>query len=206
MTNERILRHPNGGASKFGTEVHVSADSFCDQRTEIGGNSSIFQSTLKDAIITSSHIFDSAAEMVWLSKSVCSKSSLQGVFTSESILDRVIASCRDSGGIIILKDVVAETCELYGAWKLEGNARIPTGVWHRAPRFKRITGENGVDIGLTESTDGYALMACWRKPIKTWLHAGPRLGRLHRWSESQIIEAKDFFTQLLDCPQEGVSI
>jgi hypothetical protein len=204
MTNERILRHPNGGAAKIGTEVHVSPDSFCDQASEIGGNSSIFQSTLKDAIICNSQLYDTAAETVWLNSSVCSKSSLQGIFAHESILDRVVASNDGSGGILYLKDVVAETCELHGTWRLEGNARIPTGIWYRPPRYKRITGENGVDIGLTESTEGYALMACWRKPITQWIKAGPRLGRLHGWTSEQIMAAKEFYEELGDVKIEGV--
>lgn len=203
---DRILRHPNGGALKIGLEVHVSLDSFCDRTTEISGDSAILQCTLKDAIVTNSKIFDCAAETVWLDNSICSRSSLQGIFATECILDRVIASNHGSGGIIYLKDVVAETCELHGAWKLEGNARIPTGIWHRPPRFCRITGENGVDVGLTESTEGHALMACWRKPITTWLKAGPRLGRKHGWTAEQIRAAKEFYEELADVRMEGVHV
>lgn len=103
-----------------------------------------------------------------------------------------------------LIDVIAENCELYGEWRLEGIARIPTGCWYRPPRFLHITGENGVSVGLTESTDNHALMACWRKPISKWLAFGPRLGVKHGWEASQIQAAKDFFTMLLDVPLEGV--
>lgn len=204
--NDRVMRHANGGALKFGTEVHVSPDSYCDRATELGGDCAILQCTLKNSIITDSKVFDCAGESVWLSRSVCSKSSLQGVFAHECILDRVIASNEGSEGILTLKDVVAENCELHGSWKLEGIARIPTGCWFRPPRFLHITGDNNVSVGLTESTDGYALMACWRKPITSWLRAGPRLGRLHGWSSEQIRAAKEFYESLADCPVEGVRI
>lgn len=200
----RTLRHPNGGALKIGTEVHVSPDSFCDQASEIGGTSSIFQSTLKDAVITSSKLFDCAAESVWLSRSDCSRSALQGIYAADSILDRVVASNHGAGGILFLRDVVAETCELHGSWRLEGTARIPTGCWYRPPRWLRITGENGIDVSLTESTNGHALMACWRKPITQWIHAGPRLGRLHGWTGEQIRAAKEFYEEIGDVKLEGV--
>lgn len=201
---DRVLRHPNGGALKFGLEVHVSPDSYCDSQSQLSGVSSIFQSNLRGALIVGSKVFESSLDTVWLNRSDCAKSSLQGVFARECILDRVVASNDGAVGILTLKDVVAENCELHGSWTLEGNARIPTGCWFRAPRYLRITGENGVDVGITESTDGYALMACWRKPITSWLKAGPRLGRLHGWSSEQIRAAKEFYESLGDIPMEGV--
>lgn len=203
MSAERILRHPNGGARKIGTEVHVSPDSFCDHTTEIGGDSAILQCTLKDSVVINSKLFDTAAETVWLNGSICSRSSLQGVFASECILDRVVASNHGSG-VLLLRNVVAETCELHGSWRLEGNARIPEGVWHRAPRFARITGENGVDFGLTESLPGYGMLGCWKKPLTELLKAGPRLGRKHGWTEEQIHQARLFYEELADIKMEGV--
>lgn len=204
IASERILRHPNGGALKIGTEVHVSPDSFCDSHTEIGGNSSIFQSTLKEAVIYGSKLFDTAGENVWLTDSDCSRSSLQGVFAHGCILDRVTASNHESGGLITLKDVVAETCELHGNWRLEGNARIHEGIWHRAPRFCRITGDNQVDFGLTECRPGFAMLGCWCKPLEELLKCGPRLGRKHGWTREQIRTAKEFYEELLDVKVEGV--
>lgn len=204
MTAERILRHPNGGALKFGVEVHVSPDSYCDRATELGGDCAILQCTLKNSIITDSKLFDCAGENVWLSRSVCSKSSLQGVFAHECILDRVIASNEGAEDILTLKDVVAENCELHGSWKLEGNARIHEGVWHRKPRYLRITGDNQVDFGLTECKPGYAMLGCWCKPLKELLTAGPRLGRKHGWTAEQIRAAKEFYESLADVKMEGV--
>lgn len=203
MTNERILRHPNGGAAKIGLEVHVSADSFCSEASKLYGDTAVLTSTLLDVEVWDSKIFNSTLEFARVSRSVIAESLLNGFSGEECILHRVEVNT-ELGSQIRLKEVVAETCALYGNWALEGNARIPTGIWHRAPRFKRITGENGVDVGLTESTGGYALMACWRKHISKWLEFGPRLGRRHRWTEQQIREAYDFFTELLDVPMEGV--
>lgn len=202
---DRALRHPNGGALKIGTEVHVSPDSFCDAESRIDKESEIFSSTIARSRICNGKVFNSRVQgsMVWhstIAESTCSALDLRG-----AILHRVTAaSAVLSGTLLTLIDVVAENCEIYGNWSLEGNARIPTGIWHRAPRYRRITGENGVDIGLTESTEGYALMACWRKPITKWIHAGPRLGRLHGWTGEQIRAAKEFYEEIGDIPLEGV--
>jgi hypothetical protein len=57
-----------------------------------------------------------------------------------------------------------------------------------------------VQVGLAESLNGYAFMACYHKPLQKWLKYGPRLGQKHHWQPSQIQEAKDFFTMLLDTP------
>jgi hypothetical protein len=201
MTNERTLRHPNGGALKIGVEVHVSADSFCDEDTKIFGTSAVIKSTVRASTIANVQVFSSQVSVCHATGSVITESRLDRLFAADCVLDRVLV-CGAPETKIELIDVVAENCELHGTWRLEGNARIPTGTWYRPPRYLRITGDNGVDIGLTESTDGHALMACWRKPITTWLKAGPRLGIKHGWSSEQIEAAKQFYESLLDCPME----
>ena len=201
---DQILRHVNGGATKIGTEVHVSADSFADINSALGGSTNVFNSSVIHSHLNCCNVFDSV--LVWANgkMSVYSKSSLQNVILNSSVVDRVKILGSDPFKPLRLWDVVAENCELYGNWTLEGNARIPTGIWHRAPRYKRITGDNGVSVGLTESTEGYALMACWRKPITKWLKYGPRLGTKHRWTAQQIEDARLFFQELLDVRIEGV--
>lgn len=204
---DQIRRHVNGGAQKVGSEVHVSADSFCSYVSVLRGRTSIFKSELLDAKLTDCQSFESVLEFVAAKDSVFSGSRAVGLYAEGVTLDRVKVEITAPGEIctpITLVDVIAENCELYGNWTLDGNARIPTGIWHRAPRFKRITGENNVDVGLTESTDGYALMACWRKPITKWLAYGPRLGIKHGWTSQQIEDARLFFQELLDVPIEGV--
>lgn len=201
MINERILRHPNGGALKIGTEVHVSQDSFCNYVSEIRGHSSVLTSTLLDVKLSNSVVFQSTVEFSCIAESTIAESLIDGLSAEGCILHRVEMKTPLTGQIR-LKDVVAETCCLHGSWTLEGIARIPTGEWHRPPRFCHITGDNGVSVGLTESTDGHALMACWRKPIRKWIAFGPRLGRKHNWTEIQINAAKLFFEELLDVPLE----
>lgn len=210
---DRTMRHPNGGALKIGTEVHVSADSFCDEKTVISGRSSVFHSTiLYGRDIESCQVFNSDLRYILARGSVFAESTCEGLRADDAILYRVKTEMSVQGQCepMRLIGVVAENCELYGNWTLEGNARIPCGIWHRAPRFLRITGpaENGIqiDVGLTESTDNHALMACWRKPITQWLKAGPRLGRLHGWTAAQIQAAKEFYEELADVRMEGVRV
>ena len=147
----------------------------------ISGETNIFHSTVIESTIVNSQI---------------AESSVVGATIRNSVLYKVKVE-----GRVILGDVVAETCQLLGDWKLEGIAHIPTGIWHRAPRFQLITGENGVEVGLTESTDGQAMMACWRKPIVSWLKAGPRLGKKHGWTGEQVETARRFYQELLDDPR-----
>jgi hypothetical protein len=196
---EQVIRHPNGGAQKIGLEVHVSGDSFCNRVSNISGCSTILHSTVTDSRVDGSQVFSSTVRACSIGDSVASESVLALVLARDCTLDRVQASGYRDGGLF-LKDVVAENCELYGNWTLEGNFRIHEGVWRRAPRAVRITGDNGVDVGITECKPGFAMMACWCKPISTWLHAGPRLGRLHKWSEEQINTARLFYEELADCP------
>ncbi len=201
---DQIRRHVNGGAQKVGSEVHVSADSFADAYCALAGNTNVFNSSLIHSHLQFCQVFNSRLVFANGRGSVYSASSLQNALLKESVVDRVKILGSDYSTPLRLKDVVAENCELYGNWTLEGNARIPTGIWHRAPRYRHIIGENGVSVGLTESTAGHALMACWRKPITKWLKFGPRLGTKHGWSSQQIEDARLFFQELLDVPIEGV--
>lgn len=203
MTTDHMIRHPNGGAAKFGLEVHVSPDSYCDAETKIFGTSAVIKSSLRVSTLANVHVFNSYVSVSHAIGSVIAESHVDRLLAIDCVLDRVLVNGAPETKIELI-DVVAETCELHGTWRLQGNARIPTGVWFRPPRYLRIIGENGVDVGLTESTDGYALMACWRKPITSWLKAGPRLGRLHGWSTEQIRAAKEFYEELADIRMEGV--
>lgn len=185
-----IAIHSNGGARVIGTHCHVSHDSFCDVSSIISEAAKVFHSSVIGSRILGSTVLGSQ---------------LTGVDAVDCILDGVSAKGP------FLREVVAESCELYGLWQLEGIARISCGVWHRAPRFIKIAGESripGHDIraGITESTDGHALIACMRKPLSQWLGTGPnnspgrRLGRMLGWTDEQTMLAYRTFEEWRDCP------
>lgn len=198
MDTERIIRHPNGGAAKIGLGVHVSQDSYCDGRSTLRGDTSVFSSTLMGALINDCYVFNSTMDRSLGINTTIAESSCLRLHAKNATLHRVDVIADE--GAIVLIDVIAENCKLWGSWLLQGNARICEGSWRRAPRFKRITGENGVDFGLTEALPGYAMLGCWKKPLKTLLHAGPALGRKKGWTEQQIKTAKEFYEELADCP------
>lgn len=204
MTNERTLRHPNGGALKIGTEVHVSADSFCDERSEISGCSGVFSSSVSNCLVSNSTVFNSAMQSTVARSSTIADSACAGLLVFGAVLHKVTAAsvALIEGPPLTLFGVVAENCELYGNWELKGNARIHEGVWHRKPRFLRITGDNQVDFGITECRPGFAMLGCWCKPIRELLHAGPRLGNRHGWTGEQIEAARRFYQELQDVPME----
>lgn len=192
---DQVRLHLNGGAQKHGTDVHVSADSFCDRNSVIRGKSVILHATLEATHVADSHFFGGGSRLSSVIASTLAESVLLKAAINGCVLDKVVAV-----GGVDLTDVVAENCTLYGKWSLDGNARITCGEWYRAPRYFRITGDNGVDVGLTESTDGHGMMACWRKPLTSWVKAGHRLAKKHNWTEVQAKQAVDFFQMLLDEP------
>lgn len=184
IKSPHVAYHRNGGARVIGEECHVSHDSFCDPYSTVMHTTKVFHSSLIRSSATTSLIVGST---------------LEGAALIDSIVDGATIHR------VELISVVVENCELQGPWFLTGIARIPCGIWHRAPRFIEIVGESAVPdheirAGITESTDGHALIACMRKPITEWLKAGPRLGRMLGWRSDQVREAADFFTMLLDCP------
>lgn len=170
--------HPNGGAQVLSEETHISHDSFCDKNSQISGF--VYNST-----IINSHIVDSQIAQAEIVNSI--------------LVDCVVTSLHGQRPSVVgvkLSDVVVEgDSQLIGPWELHGIARIPTGVWHRPPKFIRITG-NGIGTTVTESTNGYALIACLRKPVETWLKAGPRYGRYLGWTDDQVDQARQFLKSL----------
>lgn len=172
--------HRNGGARVIGYEPYITKDSYCDEHSQIQGESHIFASTL-----ISSSVIDSSI----------SESSVIGGRIDDSVLYKVKVE-----GQIELTNVVAETCQLFGNWKLDAPIHIHEGVWYQPPRFELITGENGVMTGIAECRPGHAMLACWCKPISELIHAGPRLGVRRGWTTEQINKAKLFYEMLADCP------
>ena len=200
--SDYISWHRNGGATIIGTESHVSHDSYCDQKAKIF-DSIVHNST----IIGESRLDHSQITRATIDHVIAEKSFIADASVSNSYLhDTVVASLKGQTPLVrgvVLRGVVVEgNAVLQGPWRLEGAARIPTGTWTRPPRFIEIRGEN-LFVGVTESTDGYALIACRRKPIKQWFRAGPRLGRILGWSTGEVKQVRLFFEMLLDCPMEA---
>lgn len=185
----RKFRHVNGGGlvvcyeDQHVRQGHVSSDSYVCPGSIVKGDSTVLSSSL---IKTTVH------ESV-LGQTVSTSSVIANCLLHETVVKNVL-----------LRNVVVGNADLIGPWMLEGIARIPEGVWTRPPRFQLISGDNGVEVGLTEGItkngQKHALMACWNKPVRQWLHAGPRLGRLHGWTAEQVETARVFFQSLLDDP------
>ena len=186
------MNHRNGGAHLKG-DSHVSHNSYCDAHSVID-RSIVHSSTVCNSLVIDSQVSQSTIIDTKIEKSFIAEAGLNNCLLEDCIVTSFDG--KPQLQMVRLVGVIVEgDTKLIGPWELEGNARIPCGEWKRAPRFCRITG-NGVDIGLTESTNGYAMMACWRHPIDKWLKAGPRLGRHYRWTEDQIQKAYEFYESL----------
>lgn len=88
------------------------------------------------------------------------------------------------GGVRIYGDAV-----LIGPMRLDGDRRILTGVWHRAPLY--------VHLGfafLTESAPGHALVDCKLNSFASWFRMGERFARRHYgWTPEQVAEVRAVF-------------
>ena len=193
------MNHRNGGAHLKG-DSHVSHNSYCDSSSVID-RSIVHSSTVCNSLVIESQVSQSTIIDTKIEKSFIAEAALNNCLLEDCIITSF--NGKPQLQMVKLTGVIVEgDTKLIGPWELEGNARIPCGEWRRAPRFCRITGENGVDVGLTESDAGFGMLACWRKPLTELLHAGPRLGRKYKWSQEQIESARRFYQMLLDEPME----
>jgi hypothetical protein len=172
--------HPKGRGTIHGLDAFVSHDSRLDFTSSVRGQSHVFDSVIAEG----SNILNSQLSNCALWESL--------------IVDSIL--CSTVAIDVQLDSVVVEDCKLNGPWHLDAPIHMRDGIWNRPPRYHIIKGENGVQVGLAESLNGFAFMACYHKPLQKWLKYGPRLGQKHGWENSQIQEARDFFTMLLDTP------
>jgi len=119
----------------------------------------------------------------------------QSVITASVLRDCIIR--HSALHRVSLSGVVVDGAKLQGPWELHGLARIHGGLWARPPKFLQITGENGLDVGLTEChKPGYAHISSRCHKISEWLKFGPRLGRRLGWTPEQVASAYQFIEHL----------
>ena len=189
--------HRNGRGSLIGTDIHCSHDSYVDAASTISGRSVIVGSTIVNSTVIDSVILGAAIANSVISE--CIITPLHGKSPSVDLVE-------------ITRAIIEGNTQLIGPWKLSADqveARIPCGVWYRPPLYREVVGESAIEgyqvkVGITESTDDHALIACMRKPISQWLGRSPdrspgrRLGRILGWTDNQTLEVYRFFEYLRD--------
>jgi hypothetical protein len=209
-------RHRKGGGKIYGTDADASPDSYLDLKTAIEGNSHVVGSVLVGTQAFDLFAVNSRFDGSVLAASRVVNSTLLDCRVKDSeivqawVNDSQLSSCivrpiqseRPTINTVALRNVLVEgDSDLRGPWTLDGLARIHRGVWEQAPRFMEVKGENGVHVGVTECTEGYAHIACRCKPVKAWLEAGPRLGRILGWTGEQIKQVCRTFELWRDVPR-----
>ena len=192
---EHYATHRNGHGKLLGTQIHTSHDSYIDATSVVAGKTIVVGSTIVNSTITNSVIFGA---------------SIADSVVNECIITPLYGKSPLVAQVEITKAVIEGDTTLIGFWTLiadQVEARIPCGVWYKPPQYLEIVGESAVPgfpvkVGITESTEGHALIACMRKPLNQWLgkdenHSpGRRLGRAKGWTDSQTLEVYRFFESL----------
>jgi hypothetical protein len=102
-------------------------------------------------------------------------------------------------GARISGDVVLEgEAGIFGA-TLSGKMRIGFGGWTRAPRHFEFNNEIA-EIGVTESTDGFAYIGCKRKLMTSWIRKRNLFLTAGGWSQEMGERLQRTFEEWLDVP------
>ncbi len=167
-------RHSNGSGKIYGEEkCFVSRDSLVDRASEIHGASSVTLSRVWRSVVTNSTIHYAY---------------LNGVILTGGVVD----------GQRTDRYTVDDSVRLIGPWSLTGPFYVRSGLWRRAPRHKTLSHESGIHVGLTESTNGNAFIACEEKPVTEWLKKGVRIGLHLGWPHDLAMDAYYWMQELAE--------
>jgi len=190
-------RHRNGGGKIYGDVADVSRDTFLDRTAAVTGNSSVAASQ----IYQHSHVEDAS-----FFEAITYNSYVQGSFIYKSrladcaVIDSTIRSHYGKWPVLHgtrLRGVHVEG-DWLGSWALDGPYYIRSGVWTRPPRHLTLSDESGIYVGLTESTEGRAFIACNERPVSEWLKSGIRIGLHLKWPRELCEQAYRFMEELAD--------
>lgn len=147
-------------------------------------------------------VFVSSDSYVDRESAVCGDSHISSSRISKSlIIDSTIhrGTLQD---VKLNRVVVDGTVSLVGPWELSGPAYIRSGVWRRSPKHLILAHESGIHVGLTESTNGRAFIACNERSVEDWLKFGIRIGLHLKWPRELCEQAYRFMEELYESRRE----
>lgn len=201
---QAYLRHPRGRGRIFGdAEVHRSAylsedstaanecqlrDCVVKDSSTVGERARIFGGNIIRSMISADVVIAGdpfITESVIRGKSISGKPDLYRVifYGGAEIAGTPIISGIGRHGILINEHaLVYGDAVLEGNFTINGNMRVATGRWERAPRYRDLG-----FVSVTESKLG-AMVDCRDRTESYWTLHGPKLARRWGWSEKQIAE------------------
>lgn len=218
MNEENFGRHPNGNGKIFGF-AEADAATKLDKHSAIHDEVQIYNSlvinsiirgnaVIHDATIRNSLIDGNAMVLGALvaDSQVTDNARVIGKKTTSVNHSTIGGKARIFGEADIFHATILDA-SIYGDAFLEGQKeklyfqgqfRIGTGKWiDRLPRIYRFS---GMEISLTESTDGYAYIGCWRMKMEEWIKKGNKLGKKHGWKPESVEIATLIFKEWMQSP------
>jgi hypothetical protein len=200
-----INRHKRGKAS---VDADVCPDSLMDKDSYADRGARIWHSNISQSWIEGK-VLDSAirsSRILAAGEVVCSTiidSTVDGgaVYGSH-VQNSIVSGGLIRNGKVISSEVSGGTIQggavVFG-FNVDRDMRIGDGLWGRPPRYIEIDNAS-THIGVTESTDGFAYIACQRKRMETWVKGKARFGKVMGWSDDVLDLLDATFTDWLNNP------
>ncbi len=187
------MRHSNGGGH-VEDEAEARPAAYVDSDSRVIGRARAHSGRL----ISSTLSIEARLHNATVVRSVVACDEVTGGRIVESFLGDQVC-CWDSptlfrvnatGGVRIYGDAV-----LLGRpdrlLRLYGDMRIPTGTWHRAPRYQHLG-----HCFLTESGPGWVLVDCKHNSYASWFRVGERFARRHyNWTPEMLAQVREVLTE-----------
>ena len=184
-------RHTRGVVLDLNSEVCPASYL---ENTKIASGADVYISRLHNSWVEQSNIVRTAANHCKFNGSTTILSTVEGsqivdskVYDTniqKSILTNV--NCRGS----FIKDCNLSNCWI-GQASLDGldiheDMRIGVGHWTRAPRFFTLNDDIVQNVGVTESTNGWAYVGCTARSMSQWIKGKKRYQRVMGWSSEMM--------------------
>jgi hypothetical protein len=208
MIFERVK---NGNGKIFGSEAFVCPESYIDRVSFVADKADVWKSRLiKSKATGDARIRASLLEYSDVASEVVQSHLMWAKVSGGSILGSYVENSVIEGGNIrgakvidctVRDNAVVEKGAIVKGFTLDKKMRISTGVWLRPPRYFEIDNEIA-QIGITESSDGYAMIGCTRKKMSAWIKKRTLWIKSGGWTEQMGLDLEEIFSFWLDTPME----
>lgn len=215
-----IYERANGGGKIYGQNAEVCPVSVLDRDSFVDGEVDIWQSELigshvRDFTqIRASHLTNTSVGCSRLNTEIVQSRLIDSRVRGGIVIGALVLGSKirgrarikgdtSRGGVKIIGstvkgDAVVEGDAIIKGITLKEWMRVSTGVWLREPRYFNLAEPEMADVGITESTDGYAHIACQRRPMADWIKKRKLWIKAGGWTEEMGLRLKHLFEEWLD--------